>query len=295
MASEILITLLCINLFLWPAWSTVLLAILGYAVCTPIHNRYGNGLIQYPGPFFASLSNWWRLRDTYVNGNKRPTYVQLHKKYGDVVRIAPKVLSFASPGAIADIYDPKNNMAKVGMFFLAILMIGSLPRSQSRWYVAFEAHGKGPRKENIFSTPDIHWHARYQAAVQPGFSMKHLAPREAQIDELITNLFQNLEEAASKSQNGAPIDLPLNLQYFTFDVGGVFAFSRPYGFLKQKSDIDGIIESAHVGSVHLSRVSEEVTGHHREDVGANEQRSLLRCRSCRYSLTRIQWQSTSGL
>jgi hypothetical protein len=85
--------------------------------------------------------------------------------------------------------------------------------------------------------------------------MKYLAPKEAQIDELVTMLLQNLEDAASKNKNGRAIDLPLNLQYFTFDAGGVFAFSQPYGFLKQRFDIDGIIQSVRVGSVHLNRVS----------------------------------------
>ena len=92
--------------------------------------------------------------------------------------------------------------------------------------------------------------------------MKHLAPKEAQIDELVTMLLQNLDDAASKNKNGRAIDLPLNLQYFTFDAGGVFAFSQPYGFLKQRFDIDGIIQSVRVGSVHLNRVSRrEVAGH----------------------------------
>ena len=126
---------------------------------------------------------------------------------------------------------------------------------KSNWYIAFEAHGKGPRKENIFSTRDIHWHSRYRTAVKAGFSMSHLASQENQIDDLIKLLLQNLDEAAKKSNGTAPVDLPLNLQYFTFDAGGVFAFSNPYGFLKKKMDIDGIIQSVRVGSVHLNRVS----------------------------------------
>lgn len=76
-------------------------------------NRYGKGLLEYPGPFLASLTNFWRVRDAYQNGNKRPSYVELHKTYGDVVRLGPDSLSFASPAAIEDIYSPKNNMAKV--------------------------------------------------------------------------------------------------------------------------------------------------------------------------------------
>ncbi|KAH7310185.1 putative cytochrome P450 [Rhexocercosporidium sp. MPI-PUGE-AT-0058] len=201
-------------------------------------NRYGSGLLQYPGPFLASLTNFWRVRDAYVNGRKRPSYVRLHNQYGSVVRLGPESLSFSNPAAIDDIYNTKNNMAK------------------SKWYIAFEAHGKGHKKENLFSTRDIHWHARYRAAVARGFTMSHLAEQEKQIDGLIMLLLQNLDEAASKTQGGGLVDLPLNLQYFTFDAGGVFAFDTPYGFLKSKLDLDGIIQSVRVGSVHLNRLAQ---------------------------------------
>lgn len=87
--------------------------------------------------------------------------------------------------------------------------------------------------------------------------MTHLAEQENQIDDLITMLLRNLDEAADKSKGSKSVDLPLNIQYFTFDAGGVFAFSAPYGFLKKKIDIDGIIQSVRVGAVHLNRVSQK--------------------------------------
>lgn len=78
-----------------------------------IHNRYGYGLLQYNGPILASLTTFWRVRDSYINGNKRPTIVQLHQRYGDVIRLGPNFLFFASPSAVADIYQAGNNMRKV--------------------------------------------------------------------------------------------------------------------------------------------------------------------------------------
>lgn len=90
-------------------------AILSYVAFTLFNNRYNNGLLQFPGPAFASMTNIWRVRDAYVNGDKRPSYVALHNKYGDVVRLGPKSLSFASPAAIADIYPAEKKMAKVSL------------------------------------------------------------------------------------------------------------------------------------------------------------------------------------
>ncbi|KAF4537431.1 Cytochrome p450 [Lasiodiplodia theobromae] len=207
--------------------------VLIFGALTLLHNKFGNGLARFPGPFWASTTNFWRLREAYTNGDKRPTIVQLHDKYGDVVRLGPKALSFASPDAIDEIYGPKANMAK------------------SKWYMAFEAHGKGEKKENIFSTRDIHWHARYRELVKPGFSINHVGHKEDEIDDLIKLLLQQFDEQTDKA-----VDLPGTLQYFTFDAGGVFAFSRPYGFLKKRFDIDGIIQSVRSGSTHLNRLAQ---------------------------------------
>ncbi|KAJ5794558.1 cytochrome P450 [Penicillium paradoxum] len=224
----------------WPSFWTAGVAALSYMAYTFLNNRYNNGLLQYPGPALASMTNIWRVRDAYVNGDKRPSYVALHNKYGNVVRLGPKSLSFASPAAIADIYPAEKNMAK------------------SNWYVAFEAHGKGRKKENIFSTRDIHWHARYRSLVGPGFKLTNLAPKEQEIDQLIVKLLRNLDAAGTKES--PVVDLPLNLQYFTFDAGGVMAFSQPYGFLDKQKDLDGIIQNVRVGSTHLNRLAQAPLG-----------------------------------
>ncbi len=40
-------------------------------------------------------------------------YVDVHEKYGDVVRLGPNTLSFADPRAILDIYGTKGSDQKV--------------------------------------------------------------------------------------------------------------------------------------------------------------------------------------
>ena len=39
--------------------------------------------------------------------------LQLHAKYGDVVRLGPRVLSFGQPQAMKDIYSPGQGFKKV--------------------------------------------------------------------------------------------------------------------------------------------------------------------------------------
>ena len=74
--------------------------------------RFHHGLQKYPGPFLASLTDWWRFFDVL---GRRPdiTHIKLHQKYGDIVRLGPNALSFASPAALKTIYGPNKGFTKV--------------------------------------------------------------------------------------------------------------------------------------------------------------------------------------
>jgi len=82
------------------------------AVAWLLRNRFNNGLSKYPGPFLASITDWWRFIDVY---GQRPevTHRALHKKYGDVVRLGPNTLSFSDPKALKSIYGLNKGYVKV--------------------------------------------------------------------------------------------------------------------------------------------------------------------------------------
>lgn len=61
----------------------------------------------------ASLTNWYRFYDVWANSGDLPM-VELHKKYGKIVRYGPKMLSISDPGAINDIYVGSDPFVKVG-------------------------------------------------------------------------------------------------------------------------------------------------------------------------------------
>lgn len=77
-----------------------------------INNRYHNGLNKYPGPFLASVTDWWRFWIVY---KKRPEvkHIELHQKHGDVVRLGPNNISFANPAALKAIYGLNKGFTKV--------------------------------------------------------------------------------------------------------------------------------------------------------------------------------------
>lgn len=77
-----------------------------------LNNKFWKGLNQYPGPRLAGYTNWWRLYD--VSKRKHHwTTIDLHRKYGDIVRLGPNVLSFADPRAIKAIYGLNKGVYKV--------------------------------------------------------------------------------------------------------------------------------------------------------------------------------------
>ncbi len=95
-------------------WLPILLAVVFACLA---RNRYHNGLNKYPGPFLASLTDWWRFVDVY---RRRPelSHIALHKKYGQVVRLGPNTLSFSDPDALKTIYGLNKGFIKVGAFTL---------------------------------------------------------------------------------------------------------------------------------------------------------------------------------
>ncbi|TKA78206.1 hypothetical protein B0A55_03767 [Friedmanniomyces simplex] len=64
-----------------------------------LRNKFNNGLNKYPGHPLAAYTNWWRFSDA-LRRKAEKTHVGLHRKYGDIVRLGPNVLSFADPRAI---------------------------------------------------------------------------------------------------------------------------------------------------------------------------------------------------
>lgn len=79
-----------------------------------IAQRPDRSLNKYPGPFLASITNVWRAVDMYGR-DTHTTYRNLHARYGDVVRVAPNVLSFGNPSAIQDIYGLNKGFIKVSL------------------------------------------------------------------------------------------------------------------------------------------------------------------------------------
>lgn len=100
-----------------PCWDlgfwTQALAITFLAVLFKLSwDTFFSTLSTIPGPLVARSTDLWRAYHTY-RGRVDATHVELHRKYGDAVRIGPNCVSISDPNLIRTIYSTRNPWKKV--------------------------------------------------------------------------------------------------------------------------------------------------------------------------------------
>jgi len=184
-----------------------------------IKRRYFSPLYKYPGPFLASISRAWKVIST-ARGHTEHDFIDLHRKYGSVVRIAPNELSFASPQAARDILTAGRGFHKTDFY-------GVFPP---------------PENPDIFTETREHVHAQKKRVAATPYSMASMLNQSDRIDSVIQLLRAKLDGFAAAGHT-KPIDLGNWLHYFAFDVLGEVAFSRLFGFLDEGCDVEGCIRT----------------------------------------------------
>ncbi|KAH7135249.1 cytochrome P450 monooxygenase-like protein [Dendryphion nanum] len=92
---------------------TALATLVAYVVYTAIYNLYFHPLAKFPGPPLARATILWKAYvECVANRSFCHLLVDLHARYGDVVRVGPNELHFANPKAYHDIYNNKNRWDK---------------------------------------------------------------------------------------------------------------------------------------------------------------------------------------
>lgn len=200
-------------------------------------NHFNHGLQKYPGPFFASLTDWWRFWNVW---GRRPdiTQIRLHKENGDVVRLGPNALSFANPKALKDIYGLNKGFIKVSEVTQRLII--KADAHESEFYPVQQSLSRGARLPSLFSTTDEQYHAALRRSVNSSFSMTALVQYEPFVDDT-TEVFLDQTEALYASKN-AICDLAQWLQFYAFDVIGEITYSKRHGFVDRGEDIDGMVK-----------------------------------------------------
>ncbi|PYI01677.1 putative cytochrome P450 oxidoreductase [Aspergillus sclerotiicarbonarius CBS 121057] len=174
-----------------------------------------------PGPLLASITNlprvWW------VKTGRAHLYHQaLHAKYGDVVRIGPRMVSFSNPEAIPTVYPIRPGFLKSD--FYAVLR----PYTRDRGSMLA-----------VFNTQDELTHKLIKNPIAPLFSLSNVVHFEGLVEEVLACLSKQLDKRFVAT--GEVFDCAEWLQYFAFDVMGTISFSKRYGFLEQGRDVNGML------------------------------------------------------
>ncbi|RHZ73123.1 hypothetical protein CDV55_108553 [Aspergillus turcosus] len=174
-------------------------------------------LRDIPSPSFAAVSNLWLLLQAR-RGHRFLKVDEAHKKYGKLVRIAPRHVSIADDDAIQAIYGHGNGFLK------------------SDFYDAFVSIRRG-----LFNTRDREEHTRKRKTVSHTFSMKSIGQFEQYIHhnvELFVQQWTKLAKLNGNPRSGyATIDALNWFNYLAFDIIGDLAFGAPFGMLEKGKDV----------------------------------------------------------
>lgn len=81
-----------------------------------VYRLYVHPLRKVPGPFLARISELWRSFH-YFRGTWFDDILELHRKYGPVVRISPNEVSVVSPDLTKSVYGHGKETVKVSYRF----------------------------------------------------------------------------------------------------------------------------------------------------------------------------------
>lgn len=177
-----------------------------YSASIILYNLFLHPLRKFPGPLSCAITTIPHTRLT-LSGLSHKKHLALHRKYGEVVRIAPNMLSFSHPDAIKDV------------------------RGHRR--AGEPEHGKDPvstrlNPDNIVGSNREH-HTRFRRALAHGFSAQAMLEQEPTFQSYVDQLFARLHENCA---NGTvAVDIASWYTFTAFDLIGDLAFGESFGCL----------------------------------------------------------------
>lgn len=167
----------------------VLSGCIAYSVYTVTYALFFDAHRHIPGPFLARFTRLWELYHT-AQRNDHQLNIDLHRKYGPVVRLAPNRFSFNQRADLNTIYNRHPTKAE--------------------YYDAFG----DPQNPNLLSIKEFKPYVHRLRAFAGLYSTTSAIEYEPLVDQHI----QRLKDAlALESQKHTQVDLPKLLKLFVFD------------------------------------------------------------------------------
>ncbi|KAJ4338056.1 hypothetical protein N0V87_004203 [Didymella glomerata] len=172
-----------------------------------------------------------------MSGEEVSWETEMHKKYGEIVRLGPDRLSYITPQAWKDIAGPG-----VGK---------RLENTKDMSTFGPDMYGM----RSMGSQPDMMVHRSQRRVFAPAFSDKTLKLQEPLILGYLNALVRIVRNNAT---SGAAFDLAKSLNCMTFDVMADLAFGEPLGLLDQ-SELTPWVQAifGNVQKMSISRLARE--------------------------------------
>lgn len=190
-------------------------------------------LKRYPGPklWAASMLPWGF---SFMSGNWHHKIMELHAKYGHIVRIGPNELSYDVPEAWEDIYGhPKHRKEN----------------PKPIWYL-------NPKRKELVGAEEKD-HTRMRRLLATGFTNTAMLDQEPMIKENVDLLLKRLREITANGKIG--IDIFEWLSYCTFDIIGDLTFGESFGCLSKSQLHPWLVSAfANIKLIHLLVLSTRI-------------------------------------
>ncbi|CZR47314.1 uncharacterized protein FPRO_08688 [Fusarium proliferatum ET1] len=159
-------------------------------------------LYKFPGPFMARVSNLYLTKRSVASFQLYREIQDLHRKYGDIVRVGPSALSILDAKVFHAIHS------------------NSSPCSKGPWYNIEQP------AISLHMSRDKNEHSRRRRAWDRAFSSKALRNYEPRVVKYTGQLLDRLEDTQDM-----PVDIAKWFKFYSFDTMGDLAFGQSFNML----------------------------------------------------------------
>ena len=174
-----------------------------------VYQAYLHPLAHIPGPTSARFSGWWRNKHL-ARGTWHEDILELHRKYGRVVRIAPNEVAVVDATVVKQLYGHGTVALK------------------TRWYSTFDPDVV----QSLFSEREPKSHAHLRKRLAGAYSMTSVLKYESGIQASVDELFHKFNKYA-----GQEINLSDWTGAFAFDNTGRLGFGEPLRHIATETDV----------------------------------------------------------
>ena len=180
-----------------------------YSICLVVYNVFFHPLSSFPGPKLAAASHLVHIYYT-TTGTIVPWHEQMHREFGDVVRISPNELSFITEGTWKDVYTHRQG------------------RPLMQKHVVFTRMAKA---DSLLIANDAA-HTRGRKVLAHAFSDRALREQEPIIKSYVDLLISKLH--GETRADSTVVNLMAWYNFTTFDIISDLCFAVSFGNLDNK-------------------------------------------------------------